>query len=258
MSSDPGSICFDRAASFYDRTRGLTQDAAHAITTLLREQLGDGLALEIGVGTGRIALPLHREGARLVGLDLSSEMLGTLVDRAGGRAPFPLVRGDATRLPFRDARFEVAIASWVLHLIADWRTAIEEIIRVVSPGGVLLNDLGVLSGLDAELKYRFRDEAGITDWPRGPKDRDELDAFLTERGATVRVLPTIVERRSGRLEDEIQGLEDGIFSVSWSVDERIRKTAADATRRWAEARFGSLSEERSLDATHEWRAYVLG
>ena len=257
MSSDSGSICFDRAASFYDRTRGLTPEAASAITRLLRDEMSDGLALEIGVGTGRIALPLSRAGANLIGLDLSNEMLRTLLAQAGGRLPFPLLRGDATALPFHDGSFDVALASWVLHLIADWRRVVDELVRVVRDGGLLLIDLGVLSGIDADIKRRFRDEAGITDWPRGPKDPGELTAFLAAKGATPRPLRPVVEVRRGRLEDEIKALEDGIFSVSWAVDAPTRKAAADATRRWAEARFGSLTEERRLDATHEWRAYVL-
>ncbi|MGH2579540.1 MAG: SAM-dependent methyltransferase, partial [Actinomycetota bacterium] len=55
-----GSIRFDRAAEFYDRTRALLPEAERATVELLRAELaGRGRCLEVGVGTGLISLPLH-------------------------------------------------------------------------------------------------------------------------------------------------------------------------------------------------------
>src|SRR5262249_43136861 len=115
--SPAGSIPFDRAAEVYDETRRLTPEASAATTELLKAELGDrGPSLEIGVGTGLIALPLAAAGVRLVGLDLSGPMLAKLVGKAGGRQAFPVVIGDATRLPFEDAVFGGAYLRHVLHL----------------------------------------------------------------------------------------------------------------------------------------------
>src|SRR5437867_2722127 len=100
------SVAFDRAAEFYDRTRALLPEAERATVELLRTELaGRGGCLEVGVGTGLIALPLHQAGVSMVGLDLSRPMLSKLVEKAGGRIPFPLVLADATRMPFRDDAF---------------------------------------------------------------------------------------------------------------------------------------------------------
>jgi ubiquinone/menaquinone biosynthesis C-methylase UbiE len=66
-----------------------------------------------------IALPLAAAAVPVVGLDLSGQMLGKIVEKAGGRIPFPLVMAGATRLPFGDDRFGGAYARHVLHLIAD-------------------------------------------------------------------------------------------------------------------------------------------
>lgn len=259
MSAEGGSICFDRAASFYDKTRSLEAGTAQRIQALLRDEIGERRCLEIGVGTGRIALPLSEAGVAMVGLDLSSGMLATLVARTGGRIPFPLIRADATKLPIRDSSFEASLASWVLHLIGDWRDVVAELVRATVPGGLVLVDLGGRDqGIESAIKWHFRDEAGVTNWPRGPKDPATLDARMKELGATPRPLPTVTEPIRGKLEDEIRALEEGIFSVTWDVDETTRKSAANATREWAEARFGSLSEIRNLDAVHEWRAYDLG
>ena len=56
--------------------------------------------LEVGVGTGLLALRLHEAGIAVSGLDLSAPMLAKLVEKAGGTPPFPLVLGDATSMPF--------------------------------------------------------------------------------------------------------------------------------------------------------------
>ena len=65
-------------------------------------------------------------------------MMDRLVEKAGGRSPFPLVQGDATRMPFANQSFGAVYLRWVLHLIPDWRAALMESVRVTGRGGVLL------------------------------------------------------------------------------------------------------------------------
>src|SRR5439155_20922331 len=87
-----GAVSFDRAASYYDQTRSLTPAPTRAQADLLAGELDRHQpCLEIGVGTGRIALPLHGRGIAMVGVDLSRPMLDVLVQKAGGVMPFPLV-----------------------------------------------------------------------------------------------------------------------------------------------------------------------
>jgi len=106
-------ISFDRAADYYDATRALPDDARVALTEVLAAELaGRGPCLEIGVGTGRIALPLHDRGISLVGADIAPAMLRRLVRNAGGRQPFPLLLADATRLPLSGAAFGAVLAAW--------------------------------------------------------------------------------------------------------------------------------------------------
>ncbi|MFN2588949.1 MAG: class I SAM-dependent methyltransferase [Actinomycetota bacterium] len=115
------SIRFDRAVDYYDRTRALTPGTEERMVEVLaRELQGRGRFLEIGAGTGRIALPLRAAGVDVFGVDLSAPMLERLLSK--GTAP--VVLGDATRLPFRDRSFGAALAVHVLHLIPAWRGAI--------------------------------------------------------------------------------------------------------------------------------------
>ena len=53
---------------------------------LLAELAGEGAALELGIGTGRIALPLTRRGARVHGIDLSAAMVAQLQTKRGAES----------------------------------------------------------------------------------------------------------------------------------------------------------------------------
>jgi SAM-dependent methyltransferase len=88
--------------------------------------------LDIACGQGQLAT--HDRGA-YVGIDISNEMLGAA--RARG---FAVVRGDATRLPFRDKGFQaVNCAQLIEHLPpAQAAEMLFEAARVLEPGGILL------------------------------------------------------------------------------------------------------------------------
>jgi SAM-dependent methyltransferase len=58
--------------------------AVGPVVDFLQEQAGEGAALELGIGTGRIALPLAQRGVRVHGIDLSTAMVKRLRAKAGG------------------------------------------------------------------------------------------------------------------------------------------------------------------------------
>jgi SAM-dependent methyltransferase len=121
-------ISFDRAAEVYDATRGLPPALMAASVDALARVLADGRVLEVGVGTGRFALPLRERGIRVVGLDISEKM----IRRAREKGAPDLLLGSATRIPFRDGAFPSTIAIHLLHLIEEWPAALREIARVTT------------------------------------------------------------------------------------------------------------------------------
>jgi SAM-dependent methyltransferase len=76
----------ENVAARYDESTGEYFDAAVIESTVdfLAELAGDGDALELGVGTGRIALPLAQRGVRVHGIDLSTAMVAKLKEKLGG------------------------------------------------------------------------------------------------------------------------------------------------------------------------------
>lgn len=256
----PRSVRFDRAAEEYDRTRAISDDAMARTIELLSSELGGrGRVLEIGVGTGLLALPLHRAGVPLAGIDLTPAMLGKLLDKAGGRPPFPLVQADATRMPFPGGAFGGAYLRWVLHLIPDWRAALGETVRVVRAGGVVLVNLGAYDETRFEVEGRFAELTGISTDPVGLfwGDVDSLDAEMATHGADVRVLPSVREEGEDTLEEFLEGIEEGRWSWTWRAEDEVRRLAVAQIRPWAAERFGPLDRVERYELATVWRAYDL-
>jgi len=87
--------------------------------------------LDVGTGTGRIALFLTRAGASVTGLDASKEMLKVARERASAaHAAIHFVAGDAHALNFPDRSFDVVVSSRVLMHTPRWQACIDEMCRV--------------------------------------------------------------------------------------------------------------------------------
>jgi ubiquinone/menaquinone biosynthesis C-methylase UbiE len=96
-----------------------------------------GRVLEVGVGTG-LNLPLYGPGARVVGIDPNLDALRRARRRAEeAGAPHRLVQAGGERLPFRDGTFDSVVATLVFCSVDDPGRAVQELRRVMAPGGEL-------------------------------------------------------------------------------------------------------------------------
>ena len=97
-----------------------------------------GSTLEVAVGTA-LNLSYYPEDVRLTGLDLSPEMLAVARERAAevGR-DIDLREGDAHSLPFDEGSFETVVCTYSLCNIPDPQLAVNEMKRVLNPGGRLI------------------------------------------------------------------------------------------------------------------------
>jgi SAM-dependent methyltransferase len=238
----PTSVAFDRAAGYYDQTRGFPAKVVERVADLVESASGGAGArvLEIGVGTGRISLPLHRRGRRFFGIDLSAPMLDRYRAKAAdeGLETPAVVRGDATRLPFREASFDAVIEVHVLHLIPGWRAAVEEVRRVLVPGGRLLVarrlwDRSEGNGPRALVRRRHARilaEWGVRAEWIGVRGDDEMIASLIELGGRMEELEPVGWREPETWAEHLEILERRVWSESWQVPEDLWRDAAGRLR----------------------------
>lgn len=89
--------------------------------------------LDIGCNTGLFTRSLVQVGLRVFGMDYAMAQL----QRARASNPeIPFLQGDAYRLPFADATFDCVVSLGVLPCVGDWRRALDEVVRLLKPGGV--------------------------------------------------------------------------------------------------------------------------
>jgi SAM-dependent methyltransferase len=125
---------FDEISVVYDETREpLVASTLDRVTDELRVR-GIERLVEVGVGTGRVAVPLIQRGFAVTGVDASTGMLA----RARGKRIERLVRGSAYALPFADRAFDAALFVHVLHLLDDPAAALREACRVARQGALAI------------------------------------------------------------------------------------------------------------------------
>jgi SAM-dependent methyltransferase len=96
-------------------------------------------AIELGCGTGYVSAWLARRGARPVGIDNSEQQLATARAFQGEFGiEFPLLHGNAERVPYPDASFDVAISEYGASIWCDPYAWIPEAARLLRPGGELV------------------------------------------------------------------------------------------------------------------------
>ena len=126
-------------ADVYDAWYTDVSDVA-ATVARARELSADGRVLELGVGTGRLALPMSGAGLDVVGIDASVEMLDALRAKEGA-SRVHAVFGDMAELPFAPAFSLVLVAfNTLFNLVGHDRieTCFAEVARVLLPRGAFV------------------------------------------------------------------------------------------------------------------------
>jgi demethylmenaquinone methyltransferase/2-methoxy-6-polyprenyl-1,4-benzoquinol methylase len=127
---------FDRIARVYDRMNSVMTAGMHhrwrgRAADLARVAPGSR-ALDVGTGTGDLAIELARRGASVTGLDFAPAML----EVARRKAPdIAFERGDALALPYEDAQFDAVSVGFGARNFSDLDRGLREMARVTRPGG---------------------------------------------------------------------------------------------------------------------------
>jgi ubiquinone/menaquinone biosynthesis C-methylase UbiE len=260
------SINFDRAADYYDATRGYPPEIAEAIGKAIGAAVGATPAtrfLEIGVGTGRIALPIIAQGYELTGVDISQRMLDRLREKLEdlARASATPLRAtlqvaDMMALPFEDAQFDVVVAAHVFHLVEDaWRAG-QEALRVLRPGGMFLICGDRVTGTDpAGVNETWRAIVAEEFGPI-PSSAEAADRLIRELQAA-RAVDWVDELRPVSWEfttsvaEEMDGIRQRLWSNTWLLPEDVYARCLSRLVAWAEAAFAGRMDA-PLERTAEF------
>jgi SAM-dependent methyltransferase len=137
----------ERVAARYDESSAdrFEPGAVGPVVDFLAELAGRGAALELGVGTGRIALPLARRGVRVQGIDLSEAMVARLRAKPGAERIGVTIGDFATTTV--DGRFSVAylVFNTIMNLTTqDEQVAcFQNVAAHLEPGGCFVIEVGV-------------------------------------------------------------------------------------------------------------------
>jgi ubiquinone/menaquinone biosynthesis C-methylase UbiE len=224
---------WDDYAQFYDWENAQTMGRRDVKFWQRLAQRTHGRILELGCGTGRVAIPMAKTGARVVGIDRSASMLTrarTRVRRSKLAGSLQLVRGDVRVLPFPPASFALVAAPYgILQSLLDDATldaTLDSVRRVIERAGTfgidLVSDLTSWAEYQRRVKLRGRvgrSQTHITliesvrqDPARGLTMFDQ--EFIERRGADTRSHQFSLSFRTVSVEGMTERLERHGFRVS--------------------------------------------
>lgn len=248
------SIVFDRAAEYYDRTRGYPEGVGERVAALICRAGGLGphsTVLELGVGTGRIALPLAPRVGALTGVDLSRPMLTQLLAKPGAER-VRAVRADVVSLPFPDRSFDAVLSFHVVHLLPAWQRALAEVKRVLRPGGLYLD------ASDAPLLLELWNEAYLgMQQPTIVGVRPERDTYALEEGFRRAAEPHALRYPLQlSMATFLSDLEQRVWSTTWRLSDAEHAKLCGNMRRVITTRYGSLDVVLELERDVTVRAFT--
>lgn len=168
-------------------------------------QKPDGLVLDIACGTGDLSLELQKNSkAQIVGTDFCRPMMTVAQEKTQkSNLKIPYIEADGMNLPFADNKFDAVTASFGLRNFANWQQGLDEMRRVLKPGGRL-----------AILEFAI---------PTLPVFREVYNVYFD------RVLPFVGGALSGNLAG-YKHLNNSVrkFPDQTGFSEMIRKTGFDA------------------------------
>ena len=172
-------------------------------------------------------------------------MLARLRTKAGNAPNLTIVEADITNLPFPDDSFDVALTVHVLHLVQDWRKALDEARRVLTPEGYFI--VGHDHSLEGTAARKIRRQWRIFAEEAGGKPREgrvtseDIYAALIGMGARMAIYHVARWERTVIPADLIGLIYARKYSWSWNVSDAVLDEAHHRILAWAEEQYGDTS-----------------
>ena len=238
LSSD-----FSPIAAQYDATR----DMPHALLETFYQRLIyqriiplGGTLLDAGCGTGQMSLALSHLDFTIRGYDISPTMIDIARSKLGPASRASYDVADVRSLPEHDAAFDTVLVSKLFMHIQDWRQACRELLRVLKPGGCLIEIFEPASYDNAVRRHfsELADAMGYTDRFAGldPRDRANFVSFLTEEGCEKISVDVSGLRWQKRVRhgDILKHFADRILAEFWYLPDHIYNDILAKTIQWVE------------------------
>jgi SAM-dependent methyltransferase len=254
----PQRVDFSANSKIYDHRHGavLSDRLAQAVANRLRP---DARIIDIGAGTGRVAVALASHGFHVVAIDPAVPMLQKIQQKSGG-VRVPAVAAEGTRLPFRKNSADAVVLARLLYLVVDWQDLLLEAKEVLRQGGVLFHEWGNGDAGEAWVQVREKarslfQEAGVeTPFHPGARSEAEVDSRLSDLGFYRREQ---IEAGAGpaiTLADFLNKIQTGELSYVWNVPKDVQDFCLPQLRRWCESKF-DLDQPAPMPAELRWVVY---
>lgn len=246
---DSMSINYDWSADYYDDLHGFPPHTSEKIADTIVSVAAPGSAtrfLELGIGTGRVGLPLIKRGYRYHGIDLSWRMMERLRAKLAPETRPLLVQGNVTQLPYQAESFDAILAVHVLDVVSNWRAALDEMLRVLRSGGVFMQSTRWSSkgSLNWWMRHKLSDvvaELGAETKRPGVQDPEDIDARLQALGATMtEVTAAEWTSRSVSAEMILEQFARRMYVNTVSVPDDILKSALTRLRELVCQQYGTV------------------
>jgi SAM-dependent methyltransferase len=258
MASVPPRVDFSANSKIYDRRHGavLSDQLAQALANRLRR---DATIIDIGAGTGRVAVALARFGFQVVAVDPAIPMLQAM-QRKSGEAPVLAVAAEGTRLPFRSNSADAVVLARLLYVVADWRVLLRAAKEILRQGAVLFHEWA--NGEAGEPWVQVREkarslfqEAGVeTPFHPGARSEAEVDSCLRDLGFHRAEQIDAGAGPAITLADFLNKIQCGEFSYLWNVPKDLQDFCLPRLRRWCESEF-DLDRPAPMPAELHWVVY---
>lgn len=251
-------VDFSANARIYDSRHGavISDELAKMFANWLRR---DATIIDIGAGTGRVAVGLAGRGVQVIAVDSSLPMLHSMRRKSGETAVLPVV-ADGTCLPFRSNSADGVVLARLLYLIADWQRLLLEAKDVLRQGGILFHEWGNGDASETWVQVREKarllfQEAGVAvPFHPGARSEGEVDSCLHDLGFYRREQ---IEAGAGpaiTLAEFLNKIQSGEFSYVWNVPKDVQDVCLPKLRRWCESEF-DLDQSVPMPAAFCWAVY---
>lgn len=240
------TLSFDEVADIYDDDGGLMPDSviADAVAVMTRWVALDAGArvVDLGAGTGKLAIPFAAHGYDVVAVDVAPAMLARLRAKPGGDR-VRIEVADARRLPFDDGSVDLLATSMALQVIPGALQALEEIRRVLrSSGRLLYCELHRPPGSSERQFERAFNSFAVEErcmLPTRPgATRDEILSYLTAHRFRWHTRTACAWQRRTTVGAMIASFAERERSFHWSASSQLLDGVLPRLRTWAAERYG--------------------